>query len=641
MSNQLSIGNELNDSFGETHKWVHNNLKWLRDIELFYRERAKLEHEYSERLSALTREYFTKKSNHSVPLSVGDSPAMTPGSVETAAVVAWNEVLTQTELISKDHWALSRDFEGQVANQLSKIHSKMDTTFNQICSFNGEMVEKREKAYHEVNKAKKNYDDACAAMENARNKNTKSPGERNKQKMEERKAEMNIAKNEYLIRINQANRIKDKFYFQDTPEVLDLLQDLNECRVLFLNDIWRTAGSVEKAAGERIAQKLSSAESVINENKPSLATAMFIKHNAKQWNEPKDFHFQPAPLWQDDDTFVISMESDVSDLRIKLAQAEKEYNKYQDLTQDEKARLSALNDKRGSIKSQEGELEGEVFYDVVRAYLNAVAPFTDHETLKLRAEVQIESIQNNVPAEFDLNTDNVDLSKIKKKSGLFSKLKNKTSILSSPVRSPSHLAPIKGRPRKISLFGTNVESSGGEGSANSSSILHTRSSSAVSIDNDSKSINTVDTPSTRVTSTSPNNCNRVLFAFEGREADEVSIKVGDSISIIAGDTGSGWTRVKNDTTYEEGLVPTSYIEINEESSGSVGKAKPPTLPPPRGSNKIPRKLTVQYDYEAQEDNEMTVEAGETVNVVSEDDGSGWTLAESNGQRGLIPTSYCK
>lgn len=641
MSTQLSIGNELHDSFSETQKWVHYNLKWLRDIEQFYRERAKLEHEYSEKLSALTREYFSKKSNHAVTLSVGESPAMTPGSVETAAVVAWNEVLTQTESISKDHWALSRDFEGQVANQLSQIHAKMDSTFNKICSFNGEVVDKREKAYHEANRAKKNYDDACAAMENARNRHTKSPGDRTKQKMEEKQNEMNIAKNEYLIRINQANRIKDKFYFQDTPEVLDLLQDLNESRVLFLNDIWGTAGVVEKAAGERIAQRLAAAESVVGENKPSLATAMFIKHNTKQWNEPKDFHFQPAPLWQDDDTFVISTQSDISDLRIKLAQAEQEYDKYQELTQNEKTRLSSLNDKRTDIKSQEDALEAENFYDVVKAYLNAVMPFTEHETLKLRAEVQIESIQNNVPEEFDLSTDGIDLSKVKKKSGLLSKLKNKTNMLSSPVRSSSHLAPIKGRPRKISLFGGSSEGTGGGSNANSSSNLHSRSPSTASIDNESKSNHTLDTLSTRVTPTSAGNSNRVLFAFEGREHDEVSINIGDSISVLTRDTGSGWTRLRNNTTAEEGLAPTSYVEVNEEPTALGGKGKPPSVPPPRGSSKSPRKLAVQYDYHAQEDNEMTVQAGETVYVVKEDDGSGWTLAEIDGERGLIPTSYCK
>lgn len=652
MSKQLSIGNELKDSFKDTHKWVQNNLKWLRDIELFYRERAKLEHEYSEKLSGLTKDYFNKKSNFSVALSVGDNPAMTPGSAEAASVVTWNEVLTQTENISKEHWRLSRDFEGQIASQLAKIHSKMDTTLSQISSFNNEMVTKRDNAYQEVHKAKKKYDEACSSMETARNKNTKSPGERNRQKMEERQAEMNIAKNEYLIRINQANRIKDKFYFQDTPEVLDLLQDLNECRVLFLNDIWKTASSTEKATLEKVSERLDAANSMVTENKPSLTTAMFIKHNARNWNEPKDFLFQPSPIWQDDENFVISAEPEISDLRIKLAQAGQEYNKFHDMTEAEMSRLSSLNDERCKVKSKDGDLQGEIYYDIMKAYLGAVAPFTGHETLKLQAEVQLESIQNNVPSGFNLNTDDIDLSKIKKKSGLFSKLKNKTNIMSAPSHSSSHLMPIRNRSRK--LFGTGSNDTNGDthvtpgaratGGTGISSLGHlSRTSSAVSTENDAASTYTTDTFSTKGSvSSNTNGNNRVLYAFQARDNDEISINPGDSIKVLAFDTGSGWTKLMNNATGDQGLAPTSYLEINENPiSANADRGPPPSVPPPRGSKKPSHTLTVQYSYNAQEDNEMTIRPGDIVNVVKEDNGSGWTLAELDGDSGLIPTSYCK
>lgn len=664
MSTQLSIGNELKDSYKDTHKWVQNNLKWLRDIEQFYRERAKLEHDYGEKLSSLTKEYFTRKSTFSVTLSVGDNPAMTPGSAEAASVVAWNEVLTQTENIAKEHWRLSRDFEGQVASQLAKIHSKMDTTLSQINNFNNEIVGKRENAYHELHKAKKNYDETCASMENARNKNTKSPGERNRQKMEEKKADMNIAKNEYLIKINQANRIKDKFYFQDTPEVLDLLQDLNECRVLFLNDMWKSASTVEKTTMGRISQKLDAADAVIKENKPSLGTAMFIKHNSRNWNEPKDFLFQPSPIWQDDENFVILEEPEISNLKIKLAQAEQDYNRYSDMSEPGMSHLSSLNDKRGQAKAKGAEIQGEAYYDIVRAYLGTVMPFTGHETLKLRAEVQVESIQNNAPSNIDLNTDDVDLSKIKKKSGLFNKLRNKTNIISGTSHSPSHLMS-RSRPRK--LFGNGSDNSGddslngdsGTGStnnghleprtrmtrstSNASSARLSRASSTASTENDIGSAYTSDSLSTKgSTSSNINNANRVLYAFRGRDSDEISVNPGDSISVLVHDTGSGWTKLKNNTTGDQGLAPTSYLEINEKPVNfGTGRSAPPAVPPPRGSKKQSRTLTVQYSYEAQEGNEMSIEAGDEVTVLKEDDGSGWTLAEYDGNSGLIPTNYCK
>lgn len=62
----LSIGNEIKDGFKETYDWVHQNIKWLKDTEQFYRERAKLEREYSEKLSKLCGEFLNRKSNISV-----------------------------------------------------------------------------------------------------------------------------------------------------------------------------------------------------------------------------------------------------------------------------------------------------------------------------------------------------------------------------------------------------------------------------------------------------------------------------------------------------------------------------------------------------------------------------------------------
>lgn len=150
MSTQLSIGNELKDSYKVTHTWVQTNLKWLKELEQFYRERAKLEKDYSERLSRLTSEYFTKKSSSSVPLSVGTSPTTTPGSLEAAGVVAWNEVLAQTEMISKDHNKLSIDLDNEVANQLSGLYSKLDMTLTQINGFNEEVTNKRNQIYQDM-----------------------------------------------------------------------------------------------------------------------------------------------------------------------------------------------------------------------------------------------------------------------------------------------------------------------------------------------------------------------------------------------------------------------------------------------------------------------------------------------------------
>jgi hypothetical protein len=57
------------------------------DIQQFYRERSAIEKEYSAKLAALAKKYYEKKAKKSSSLSVGDTPTMTPGSLERYGLV--------------------------------------------------------------------------------------------------------------------------------------------------------------------------------------------------------------------------------------------------------------------------------------------------------------------------------------------------------------------------------------------------------------------------------------------------------------------------------------------------------------------------------------------------------------------------
>lgn len=65
---------------------VTNGISWLDDIQQFYRERSAVEKEYSSKLNALAKRYYEKKAKKSGSLSVGDSPTLTPGSLERCAL---------------------------------------------------------------------------------------------------------------------------------------------------------------------------------------------------------------------------------------------------------------------------------------------------------------------------------------------------------------------------------------------------------------------------------------------------------------------------------------------------------------------------------------------------------------------------
>ncbi len=61
---------------------MSGGITWLDDIQQFYRERSAIEKEYATKLNALAKKYFDKKVKRSAALSVGETPSMTPGSLE-------------------------------------------------------------------------------------------------------------------------------------------------------------------------------------------------------------------------------------------------------------------------------------------------------------------------------------------------------------------------------------------------------------------------------------------------------------------------------------------------------------------------------------------------------------------------------
>lgn len=65
-----------------SHCKVSNGVAWLDDIQQFYRERSTIEKEYSQKLYGLAKKHFEKKARKASSLSVGDTPALTPGSLE-------------------------------------------------------------------------------------------------------------------------------------------------------------------------------------------------------------------------------------------------------------------------------------------------------------------------------------------------------------------------------------------------------------------------------------------------------------------------------------------------------------------------------------------------------------------------------
>ncbi|QPG74009.1 hypothetical protein FOA43_001326 [Brettanomyces nanus] len=622
----VSIGNELKDSYKRVDKWVKSNISWLSEVENFYKQRATIEREYADKLNQLTSESFKNKAKATSVLSVGEDPVITPGSLESASMVAWTEILTQAESIAKQRTQLARDFDSRIAADVRSTMEKYESIRTRWKGANDEIIHIRDKNYEEVKTKKKLYDEACQAMENRRAKSERNRGSStgSQEKLQKKEQEMNVAKNRYLLSINVANRLKDKYYYQDIPEILDGLQSVNEAKVSRLNSILLSSAYFERKCNEKISQYLKTEDTVVQQNLPRLDTAMFVKHNMGSWKEPADFLFEPSPIWHDDETMVVEEGSvELEDLKIKLGESSSTYEKYGEICMNEKQDVAELLDERNKllgdsfkevkIKSKEDYAKFEIL--LVKS-ITSLQQFTADDSKRVSAEVEIEVIQSATNGKDMTITRPIHKQK-KSRFGLFRKKKeaggsDELSEEGSEMRSlSSSISKISINPGNSKM---RVFSGIGKKLGLTTSVIGAVGSTTAT----------------------------ARFTYDAAGDDELSVTAGEALTVIEVDDGSGWTVVANETQ-TQGLVPTSYIEVEQQDAStrsSSPKKVGPRVAPRKGAKRI-KYMEILYDYSPQGDDELDVKAGEKIVVVSGDDGSGWTEGEVNGERGLFPTSYAK
>lgn len=598
----LSIGNELKDAFESTSKWIGNGINWLTDIEEFYRDRAAIETEYASKLKELTRKHFDKKAKNSSHLAVGDDPHITPGSLESASVVLWNEVLTQTEAIAAERVNFAHELSSKIGDNLVTLKTRSHRIAKHVETVNEYLDSEKKATEDEVNKAKKAYDALCQAVETARQKAERSASEKYLKKQHDKEVEMNVGKNDYLIKINIANRLKDKYYYQDVPELLDYFQELNESRVGLLNKVLKNASIIERNANDKVKDKLHLIDETIDQNNPTLDVVMFIKHNQKDWKEPQDFYFVPCSIWHDDESLV-TKEPELTTLKKRLNASISTYSSAEEACMTYKQKLEEATANRKQDQSNltlkfDGKLSDS---------LSLLSKFMKEDSARVKSEVEIEIIQNFAG---DKDLSYVEQAKQKK---------SKFGFLRGSRKGPEN--------------GNDTQSIHTVKSANShvtthSGIFNLRRNRAQS-NASSADADTIGK-------------GRALYQYDASGDDETSVFAGETVDVVTEDDGSGWTKVLN-SKGASGLVPTSYLEITRAvaRTDTGSKKKGPSVAPKRGAKRV-QYVEALYDYQADGEDEMSIRAGDRIVLVQDDtDASGWTEGELDGSRGMFPTSYVK
>ncbi|KAI4863053.1 FCH-domain-containing protein [Hypoxylon rubiginosum] len=616
-----TFGAELKDGFKPANVWAANGIAWLDDIQNFYRERSIIEKEHSAKLNALAKKYFEKKNKKSTSLSVGDTPAMTPGSLENASLTIWTTHLTTLESIADEHEKYANELVLKVADPIKYFAGRFEELRKRHVEYATKLEAERDSSYADLRKTKTKYDAACQEVESKRKKTESSFDKAKAQSQYQQQLhDMNNVKNTYLIAINVTNKQKEKYYHEYIPEVLDSLQDLSEFRTLKLNALWSTAASLETAMLQQSKSFVDHLAQEVTRNQPHLDSMMYIRHNMGSWQEPSDRAFEPSPVWHDDDLMITDEAAKVF-LRNVLNKSKGQLG---DLRREvDKKRREIEGVKRVKQRIREGkENKDEVL--VVSQIFTMQEDLHQVDRKRLTAEVETSTITSavgdvtlgaknhnfksqtfKIPTNCDLCGERIwglsakgfdcrdcgytchskcemkvpaecpgELSKEERKKYKAERQSAAGSLLKPPTGPPDHVAELPALSRSNTM---NSLSSGYAASANrsiSGSVVSPRTPAEEAPPEPSgprpavKKTRLVAPPPSAYISELPGSSvpaktteqkGKMLYTFDANGDGEVSITEGREVNVLEPDDGTGWIRVR--AGYKEGLVPASYIEV--------------------------------------------------------------------------------
>ncbi|TQV95295.1 actin polymerization protein Bzz1 [Cordyceps javanica] len=625
-----TFGAELKDGFKGANVWVGHGILWLEDIQQFYRERAAIEKEYSAKLATLAKKYFEKKNKKTSQLSVGDTPSLTPGSLESASVTTWATQLTTLESRAAEHDTYANNLISQVAEPLKYYGSRFEELRKRHSDYADHLTAERDASYDHLRKIKGKYDTTCSELEARRKKSESSYDKAKAQNAYQQQViEMNNAKNTYLITINVTNKQKEMYYHEYVPEVMDSLQDLNEFRILKLNGLWSAASQLEEGLMKQGAQLMQGLTQQIARNQPHLDSMMYMRHNLGSFQEPVNNTFEASPLWHDDNLMIVDEPAKVylrnvlSKSKSQLGELRREVDrKRRDVESVKNLKQKVRN---GTEKKDEVEVVTQLFalqqdlHSVDRKRMTAEVETTtvtaavgdvtlganNHnfksQTFKIPTNCDLcgeriwglsakgfdcrdcgytchSKCEMKVPADCPGEQSKEDKKKLKaERQEAANKLLTPTS-----AAAPTHVAELPDLSRSNTMNSLSSRSarrsfSGSALEAPAEDEQPRKPSPSPNPTGGRRNRVVAPPPAAYITESaahsnghSSEKKGKMLYPFEASGDDELTVTEGREVVLLEPDDGSGWVKVR--AGYKEGIVPATYVEFS--SAPSAVPARP-------------------------------------------------------------------
>ncbi|XP_075159741.1 formin-binding protein 1-like Cip4 isoform X3 [Haematobia irritans] len=590
----MSWGTELWDQYDNLAIHTNKGIEFLDKYANFIRDRLAIETEYATKLRRLVKNYQPKKKEEE--------------DNEFTSCQAFRKVLNEISDLAGQREVVAESLQLQIIQGISLL-SKTLRDERKKCLSNGTYLHQNlttqlasldrakrnyEKAYRDSEKAVDNYKKADMDLNLSR-----AEVERYKNIMTAKIQQSDDAKNEYANQLQKSNHLQQQHYHELLPEVFNRLQELDEKRTRGIREFIIGAADVESSVAPIIARCLEGmvkAGESINEKEDSYKV---IERYQSGFTPPSDIPFEDLSKL---DTLDSSQEShsnhvQSSHLTIKGTMS----------TNKIKKRVGIFNI-FGSNKEDFSDLPPNQRRKKLQAKISELQQKIQQETaardglMKMKVVYEANSsLGNPMTVEGQLNESEHKLEKLKidlkKFQGYLEKANqipiannspqaNRTNSMNNGHRSSRHsngstednnydgdFQPDDAGSLSRSDSEDNVaqiqnghNNNNNGSSASPESGLGTSHTSLPGSGQGSAHENAMGEEAyyeTEMEPLQPLGTCKALYPFEATSEGSIPMNEGEELQVIEIDQGDGWTRVRrmnNSNGWDEGFVPTSYIE---------------------------------------------------------------------------------
>nr|XP_036226844.1 formin-binding protein 1-like isoform X15 [Bactrocera oleae] len=564
----MSWGTQLWDQYENISSQTNKGIEFLEKYCSFIQDRLAIEKEYATKLRRLAKSYQPKKREEE--------------DNEFSSCQAFRNVLKEINDLAGQREVVAESLEQRIVQGI-QVLSKALRDERKRCLTEGTSLQQTLTAQlGALDRAKRNYEKAFRESEKAVENHKKADMdlnlsraevERYKNIMTAKIQQSDDAKNEYANQLQKTNNLQRQHYGVSLPTVFNRLQELDEKRTGGIREFIIGTAEVESAVAPIIARCMEGivkAGESINEKEDSFKV---IERYQSGFTPPTDIPFDDLSKQNPDSPLDSRVLSNHFTVKGTISKGVKKRTAIFSFFGSNKEDFSDLppSQRRKKLQAKIAELQHKLNQEVA----------TRDGLMKMKMVYESNSsLGNPMTVEGQLNESEHKMEKLRmdlKKFQGYLESANQMPLASNSPQASRILMQNGHRTSRHSNGSAEDHNDDGDdhaddgGSLSSSSAspesgLGTSHTSLPGSGQGSANENAIgedDYDGAEIEVLQPLGTCRALYPFEATSEGSIPMIEGEELQVIEIDQGDGWTRVRRANAangWDEGFVPTSYIE---------------------------------------------------------------------------------